>query len=284
MKNSKNHGASALFNVLKKKSPEEKAAQAENRGKVIDQVGGFAQKNPEMAKAAGKAIFGAITGGGMYDKMGASSSIREEIKNSNRAKRNQRREERNSVSKKVLAAEAANPPSLSEQATGGGMYDKMGAGMAGIGIGIDKFKESPVGKFAMKMKERGQDHSKIPTTQLGSSMDGMEMQDQIAKNLLGGSMYDKMGASKYSKPKAGASMATSTYQGASMDSYKEKESTMDDYSHEKKLGDDGRFELEKGDTAAADNDFNHAHALKEDAKYDKQHVVNRISASRSNLT
>ena len=59
---------------------------------------------------------------------------------------------------------------------------------------------------------------------------------------------------------------------------------MDNYSHEKKLGNDGRFELEKGDTAAADNDFNHAHALKEDAKYDKQHVVNRISASRSNLT
>jgi len=266
MKNSKKHGASALFNVLKKKSPEEKAAQAENRGKIIDQVGGFAQKNPEMAKAAGKAIFGAITGGGMYDKMGASSSIREEIKNSNRAKKNKKREERNATSKKVLAAEAANPPSLSEQATGGGMYDKMGAGMAGFGAVVGKFKESKVGKFAMKMKERGQDHSEIPTTQLG------------------GSMYDKMGASKYSKPKAGASMATSTYQGANMDSYEEKESTMDNYSHEKKLGDDGRFELEKGDTAAADNDFNHAHALKEDAKYDKQHVVNRISASRSNLT
>jgi len=273
MKNSKNHGASVLFNVLKKKSPEEKAAQAENRGKVIDQVGGFAQKNPEMAKAAGKAIFGAITGGGMYDKMGASLS-----------KRNQRREERNSVSKEVLAAKAANPPSLSEQATGGGMYDKMGAGMAGFGAVVDKFKESKVGKFAMKMKERGQDHSEIPTTQLGASMDGMEIQDQLAKNLFGGSMYDKMGASKYSKPKAGASMATSTYQGANMDSYEEKESTMDNYSHEKKLGDDGRFQLEKGDTAAADNDFNHAHALKEDAKYDKQHVVNRISASRSNLT
>ena len=206
MKNSKNHGASALFNVLKKKSPEEKAAQAENRGKVIDQVGGFAQKNPEMAKAAGKAIFGAITGGGMYDKTGASMDL---------------------------------------------------AGSSGKDIVKQQFN---------KFKDRGRDHTPIQAMQLG------------------GSMYDKMGASKYSKPKAGASMATSTYQGAGMDSYEEKESTMDNYSHEKKLGNDGRFELEKGDTAAADNDFNHAHALKEDAKYDKQHVVNRISASRSNLT
>ena len=262
MKNSKKHGASALFNVLKKKSPEEKAAQAENRGKIIDQVGGFAQKNPEMAKAAGKAIFGAITGGGMYDKMGASSSIREEIKNSNRAKKNKKREERNATSKKVLAAEAANPPSLSEQATGGSMYDKMGASMDLAGSsGKDVAK-----KQFHKFKDRGRDYTPIQAMQLG------------------GSMYDKMGASKYSKPKAGASMATSTYQGANMDSYEEKESTMDNYSHEKKLGNDGRFELEKGDTAAADNDFNHAHALKEDAKYDKQHVVNRISASRSNLT
>ena len=206
MKNSKNHGASALFNVLKKKSPEEKAAQAENRGKVIDQVGGFAQKNPEMAKAAGKAIFGAITGGGMYDKMGASMDL---------------------------------------------------AGSSGKDI---------VKKQFHKFKNRGQDYTPIQATQLG------------------GSMYDEMGASKYSKPKAGASMATSTYQGANMNSYEEKESTMDDYSHEKKLGNDGRFKLEEGDTAAADNDFNHAHALKEDAKYDKKHVVNRISASRSNLT
>ncbi len=158
------------------------------------------QKNPEIAKAAGKAIFGAITGGGMYNKMGASSSIREEIKDSNRAKKNERREERNSTSKKVLAAEAANPPSLSEQATGVGMYDKMGASIDLAGS---------------KFKNRGQDYTPIQATQLG------------------GSMYDKMGASKYSKPKAGASMATSTYQGANMDSYEEKESTMDNYSHEK---------------------------------------------------
>ena len=53
-----------------------------------------------------------------------------------------------------------------------------------------------------------------------------------------------------------------------MDKYQDKEASMDDYSHEKKLKSDGRFEAAKGKMAAADNDFDHAHALKKDAKHD----------------
>ena len=53
-----------------------------------------------------------------------------------------------------------------------------------------------------------------------------------------------------------------------MNRYEDKEASMDDYSHEKKLGADGRYELENGKKAAAENDFNHAHALKKDAHDD----------------
>lgn len=53
-----------------------------------------------------------------------------------------------------------------------------------------------------------------------------------------------------------------------MDKYQDKEASMDDYSHEKKLKSDGRFEATQGKMAAADNDFDHAHALKKDASYD----------------
>jgi hypothetical protein len=53
-----------------------------------------------------------------------------------------------------------------------------------------------------------------------------------------------------------------------MNKYQDKESAKDDYSHEKKLGADGRYELEHGKKAAAENDFNHAHALKNDAHDD----------------
>ena len=45
-----------------------------------------------------------------------------------------------------------------------------------------------------------------------------------------------------------------------MNKYEDKEASMDDYSHEKKLGADGRYELEHGKKAAAENDFDHAHA------------------------
>ena len=60
-----------------------------------------------------------------------------------------------------------------------------------------------------------------------------------------------------------------------MNKYQDKEAAMDDYSHEKKLGHDGRYQLEKGDIAAADNDFDHAHALKRDAHDDAYHRHSR---------
>ena len=47
-----------------------------------------------------------------------------------------------------------------------------------------------------------------------------------------------------------------------MNKYQDKESSMDDYSHERKLRIDGRYEAAKGKMAAAENDFDHAHALK----------------------
>lgn len=56
--------------------------------------------------------------------------------------------------------------------------------------------------------------------------------------------------------------------GASMDAYQDKEASMDDYSHEKKLKADGRYEAAKGKMSNARNDFDHAHALKKDAKHD----------------
>ena len=65
-----------------------------------------------------------------------------------------------------------------------------------------------------------------------------------------------------------------------MNKYEDKKASMDDYSHEKKLGADGRDELEKGDTAAADNDFDHAHALKDDAHYD--HMNRKSFATQFN--
>jgi len=53
-----------------------------------------------------------------------------------------------------------------------------------------------------------------------------------------------------------------------MNKYQDKESSMDDYSHERKLRIDGRYEAAKGKMAAAENDFDHAHALKKDAHFD----------------
>ena len=47
-----------------------------------------------------------------------------------------------------------------------------------------------------------------------------------------------------------------------MNKYQDKEASMDDYSHERKLRIDGRYEAAKGKMAAAENDFDHAHALK----------------------
>ena len=53
-----------------------------------------------------------------------------------------------------------------------------------------------------------------------------------------------------------------------MNKYQDKEASMDDYSHERKLRIDGRYEAAHGKMANAENDFNHAHALKKDAHYD----------------
>ena len=53
-----------------------------------------------------------------------------------------------------------------------------------------------------------------------------------------------------------------------MNKYQDKEASMDDYSHERKLRIDGRYEAAKGKKAAAENDLDHAHALKKDAHFD----------------
>ena len=53
-----------------------------------------------------------------------------------------------------------------------------------------------------------------------------------------------------------------------MNKYEDKEASMDDYSHERKLRIDGRYEAAHGKMAAAENDFDHAHALKKDAHDD----------------
>lgn len=79
-------------------------------------------------------------------------------------------------------------------------------------------------------------------------------------------MADIAGASMYGK-KHGSSMYGKKH-GASMDAYQDKEASMDDYSHEKKLKADGRYEAAKGKMSNARNDFDHAHALKKDAKHD----------------
>ena len=49
---------------------------------------------------------------------------------------------------------------------------------------------------------------------------------------------------------------------SNMDKYQDKEASMDDYSHERKLRIDGRYEAAHGKMAAAENDFDHEHALK----------------------
>ena len=79
-------------------------------------------------------------------------------------------------------------------------------------------------------------------------------------------MMVDMGSSMYGK-KHGSSMYGKKH-GASMDAYQDKEASMDDYSHEKKLKADGRYEAAKGKMSNARNDFDHAHALKKDAKHD----------------
>ena len=81
--------------------------------------------------------------------------------------------------------------------------------------------------------------------------------------------YDNVqGSSMYEKNKMGASMYRKNMDGSSMNAYQDKEASMDDYSHEKKLKADGRYEAAKGDMSNAKNDFDHAHALKNDAKHD----------------
>ncbi len=55
-----------------------------------------------------------------------------------------------------------------------------------------------------------------------------------------------------------------------MNKHEDKEASMDDYSHERKLRIDGRYEAAHGKMAAAENDFDHAHALKKDAHHDKE--------------
>ena len=55
-----------------------------------------------------------------------------------------------------------------------------------------------------------------------------------------------------------------------MNKHQDKESSMDDYSHERKLRIDGRYEASHGKKAAARNDFDHAHALKNDAHDDAE--------------
>ncbi len=79
-------------------------------------------------------------------------------------------------------------------------------------------------------------------------------------------MADVAGASMYGK-KHGSSMYGKKH-GSSMNAYQDKEASMDDYSHEKKLKADGRYEAARGKMSNARNDFNHAHALKKDAKHD----------------
>ena len=53
-----------------------------------------------------------------------------------------------------------------------------------------------------------------------------------------------------------------------MNKYQDKEAAMDDYSHERKLRIDGRYEMEHGCKECGEDDFDHAHALKEDAHHD----------------
>ena len=60
-----------------------------------------------------------------------------------------------------------------------------------------------------------------------------------------------------------------------MNKYQDKEASMDDYSHERKLRIDGRYEAAHGKMAAAENDFDHAHALKRDAHDDAFHRHSR---------
>ena len=55
-----------------------------------------------------------------------------------------------------------------------------------------------------------------------------------------------------------------------MDNYQDKEASMDDYSHERRLRIDGRYEAAQGKMADAEEDFDHAHALKKDAHYDAE--------------
>ncbi len=60
-----------------------------------------------------------------------------------------------------------------------------------------------------------------------------------------------------------------------MDKYEDKEASMDDYSHERKLRIDGRYEAAHGKMADAENDFDHAHALKKDAHFDAENRRDR---------
>ena len=68
-----------------------------------------------------------------------------------------------------------------------------------------------------------------------------------------------------------------------MNKYQDKEASMDDYSHERKLRIDGRYEAAHGKMADAENDFDHAHALKKDAHYDaaQRHGGHAGAMSRS---
>lgn len=73
---------------------------------------------------------------------------------------------------------------------------------------------------------------------------------------------------KYIQKSDGPSMYGKKHHGSSMNAYQDKEASMDDYSHEKKLKADGRYEAAHGKMANAENDFDHAHALKKDAHHD----------------
>ena len=161
--------------------------------------------------------------------------------------------------KKGVAAEKADKAKKSADAA----LAKLGAddgsvGTDGKGPTVSSVGDKAIGDLGVSMSNKNINMS-VP----GKKIMSIQKMSQ-------GTMpqYDNVqGSSMYEKNKAGASMYKDM-NGPSMDAYQDKEASMDDYSHEKKLKADGRYEAAKGKMSNAKNDFDHAHALKKDAKHD----------------
>jgi len=207
----------------------------------------------------------------MYEEMendGASSSAAKKRRQAKRAKRRARRQtygmgkKGREAERKDIAIKSAKA-SLEKLEADDGSFGTDGATPIISEVG-NAAKGTPKSNTASTMNNSGSSMANIDMSVPAKKIMDIQKQSQGTRP-----QYDNVqGSSMYMKNKEGASMYRKNMDGSSMNAYQDKEASMDDYSHEKKLKADGRYEAAKGKMSNAKNDFDHAHALKKDAKHD----------------